>query len=241
MDLLEVQALSFAVGDRKILERLDLALAEGEIHALLGANGTGKTTLACLVMGCAGYVPDAGEIRFRGRRLNDLPLHERARLGITLAWQEPARIEGLSVRGYLSLGSARTDPAACLARVGLEPGAYLERTVDKTLSGGQRKRVELASILALKPALAILDEPAAGIDMLSIGEIAEVIHGFTRDGTTLLLITHQQEIARVADRASYLCGGRIVMTGSPQAVAQRYQTRRCRVCDGQVCRDGTTG
>jgi Fe-S cluster assembly ATP-binding protein len=241
MDLLEVQALSFAVRDRKILDRLDLALAEGEIHALLGANGTGKTTLACIVMGCAGYVPDTGEIRFRGRRLNDLPLHERARLGITLAWQEPARFEGLRVRDYLSLGGTRADPAACLARVGLEPELYLERAVDKTLSGGQRKRVELASILALKPVLAILDEPAAGIDMLSIGEIAEVIHGFKRDGTTVLLITHQQEIARVADRASYLCGGRIVLTGSPQAVAERYQARRCVVCDGQVCRNETTG
>jgi Fe-S cluster assembly ATP-binding protein len=240
MDLLEVRELTFVVRGRRILDALDLALAPLEIHALLGANGTGKTTLACAIMGCAGYAPERGEIRFLGRRVNELPMHERARLGITLAWQEPARFEGLCVRDYLSLGRAQAEPAECLARVGLEPDDYLERVVDKTLSGGERKRIELAAILALRPRLAILDEPAAGIDLLSIEDIAGVIHGLKREGTSVLLITHQQEIARIADRASYLCGGRIMLTGAPQAVAEQFRARRCRVCDGKVCRNDTT-
>jgi Fe-S cluster assembly ATP-binding protein len=180
-------------------------------------------------------------MHFRGRRLNELPMHERARLGITLAWQEPARFEGLRVRDYLSLGRTQAEPAKCLASVGLEPEVFLDRAVDKTLSGGERKRIELAAILALKPPLAILDEPAAGIDLLSIEEIAGVIHGLKCDGTTVLLITHQQEIVRIADRASYLCGGRIILTGAPQAVAEQFRTRRCLVCDGKVCRDATAG
>lgn len=241
MALLSVTGLSFRVAGRTILEGLDIAVAEREIHALLGANGTGKTTLAYLIMGCAEYAPTAGEIRFRGRDITSLPMHERARLGITMAWQEPARFEGLCVRDYLSLGRDAGDPAECLRRVGLDPEAYLDRALDRTLSGGQRKRIELASVIALKPALAILDEPASGIDLLSIGEIADVIKGFQREGGAVLVITHTEEIARIADRASCLCGGRIVRSGDPDTVAGWYRSRRCTVCDGKVCLDGRAG
>lgn len=234
MAMLEIEGLGFRVDARDILQDLDLAIGEREIHALLGANGTGKTTLANLIMGASGYVPSAGHIRFRGQLIDALPMHERARLGITLAWQEPARFDGLRVRDYLALGSI--DAGEALRRVGLAPEAYLERALDKTLSGGERKRIELASVLALRPRLAILDEPASGIDLLSIDEIAGVIRHFTDDGASVLLITHQQQIARVADRASYLCGGRIIATGTPAAIAERYLARACAVCDGRVCR-----
>lgn len=240
MALLTVSQLVFKVQDKKILNRLDLALAKGEIHALLGANGTGKTTLAYLLMGCAGYMPSAGEIRFEDRLLNRMPLHERARLGITMAWQEPARFEGLHVADYLSLRKGVDGkPEDCLRRVGLPPDLYLDRVVDKTLSGGERKRIELASVMAQRPRLALLDEPGSGIDMVSIHEIADVIRALKASGTTVLLITHRQEIARIADRASYLCGGRIVSTGPPDAIAEQFRTRRCRDvgCDGEVCRD----
>lgn len=240
MAMLTVNNLDFEVRDKKILDGLDLALAEGEIHALLGANGTGKTTLAYLIMGCAGYTPTSGEIRFQDQLINTLPLHERAQLGITMTWQEPARFEGLPVADYLSLRKgADSDPAECLRRVGLQPDLYLDRAVDKTLSGGERKRIELASVLALQPRLALLDEPASGIDMLSIQEIIDVIQALKASGVAVLLITHRQEIARVADRASYLCGGRIVATGEPDAIAEQFLTRRCREqgCDGEVCRD----
>ena len=97
MMLLNISKLVFEVRGKKILDGLNLALVESEIHALVGANGTGKTTLAYLIMGCAGYTPSAGEIRFQDRVINRLPLHERARLGITMTWQEPARFEGLRV------------------------------------------------------------------------------------------------------------------------------------------------
>jgi len=237
MALLTVSALSYMVRDKKILDGLDLALAEREIHALLGANGTGKSTLAYLIMGCAGYLPSAGEIRFQGQVINTLPLHQRAQLGITMTWQEPARFEGLRVADYLTLGSAvERDPADSLRRVGLQPELYLERAVDKTLSGGERKRIELASVLALQPRLAILDEPDSGIDMLSTREIIDVIQALKNLGAAILLITHRQEIARVADRASYLCAGKIVATGDPASVAEQYRTRRCLTCDGELCR-----
>ncbi len=238
MVLLTVNKLTFDVRGKRILDGLDLAIAEGEIHALVGANGTGKTTLAYLIMGCSGYTPGAGEIRFQDRVINTLPLHERARLGITMTWQEPARFEGLRVADYLSLQKGTdSNPAECLQRVGLQPKLYLDRAVDKTLSGGERKRIELASVLALKPRLALLDEPASGIDMLSIREIADVIRGLKESGAAVMLITHRQEVAREADRASHLCGGRIIATGEPDAIAEQFRSRRCVVCDGEVCHD----
>ncbi|CAG4884423.1 Iron-sulfur cluster assembly ATPase protein SufC [Georgfuchsia toluolica] len=237
MALLEIDGLSFSVPARAVLEGLDLSVAAGEIHALVGTNGTGKSTLAYLIMGCEGYRAGSGEIRFDGRRIDALPLHERARLGITLAWQEPARFEGLSVGDYLRLGKGRMGAEECLHRVGLAPPDYLTRMVDKTLSGGERKRIELASVLALDPRLVILDEPTAGIDLLSIHEVMELIRTFKAGGAAVLLITHREELARMADRASQLCGGRIVCSGDPDTVAISYRGRACLKCNGKDCHD----
>jgi Fe-S cluster assembly ATP-binding protein len=234
--LLSLHGVSFEVDGRRVLDRLDLSLAEREIHALIGTNGTGKSTVAFVVMGCEGYAPLEGEIHFAGRLINGLPLHERARLGITLAWQEPARFEGISVRDYVQVSSERVDVAAMLDRVGLAHAEYLDRMTDRTLSGGERKRVELAAVLAQAPRLAILDEPTAGIDLLSLDEIVHVIREFKDRGGAVLLITHQEEVARMADTVSELCGGRIVASGDPAEVIEHYKGRRCARCDGQRCR-----
>lgn len=242
MPLLEVRALTFQAGDKKILDGLSLSIESGEVHALLGTNGTGKSTLAYLIMGCEGYRPTSGEIIFDGRVINELPIHERARLGITMAWQEPVRFEGICVADYLTLRSktstcsVTSSPAHFLEMVGLEPSLYLDRMVDKTLSGGERKRIELASVLALNPRLAILDEPDSGIDMLSTQDIINVINAFKEKGSSVLLITHREEIALIADRASQICGGKIVFSGNPRDVAKYYKSRQCLVCDGEVCR-----
>lgn len=130
MALLEIVQLVFSVEGTTILGGVDLAIGNGEIHALLGTNGAGKTTLARIIMGCAGYVPTSGTVRFLGREIGALTMHERARLGVTMAWQEPARIEGLPVREYLALGRAGVEPAQCLRAVGLEPEVYFDRALD---------------------------------------------------------------------------------------------------------------
>jgi Fe-S cluster assembly ATP-binding protein len=236
MHLLEIKNLSFKIARQSIFDGLDLAIEPREIHALIGTNGSGKSSLAYMVLGCEGYTPTEGEIIFEHRPINTLRLYERAQLGITLCWQEPARLEGISVADYLNLGKAPVDRADCLRRVGLVPEQYLQRNIDKTLSGGQRKRIELASVLALRPKLAILDEPDSGIDLLSLGEIGEVIHSFKEGGASVLLITHREEIVLIADRASQLCGGKIVLTAPPAEVAEHYKSRRCTVCDGRECR-----
>jgi len=121
--LLDIQGLTFEVDRHSILDRLDLAVQAGEIHALLCSNGSGKTTLAYVLMGCEGYRPSAGRVRLDGTDLLPLKMHERARLGLTLAWQEPARFEGVTVREYLSLGKPER---ACV------------RPLDETQTGGPR-------------------------------------------------------------------------------------------------------
>lgn len=235
MALLAVRNIAYQAGGRSILDGLSLDLEAGEVLALIGTNGTGKSTLACLIMGCGGCRPDSGEILFARQPIDGLEIHERARLGIAMAWQEPARFEGLSVREYLTLKNKEADPALLLKMVGLESRLTVDRMVDKSLSGGERKRIELASVLALTPRLAILDEPDSGIDMLSTSDIIGVIAKLREEGAAVLLITHREEIARMADSASLLCGGRIVCTGAPGEVADRYRSRRCVVCDGREC------
>lgn len=239
--LLELSGLRLTLQGRLVLDELDLAIAPCEIHALLGANGSGKSSLACAIMGCEGYRPEAGSIRFDDRNIDGLPLHERARLGLTLAWQEPARFEGLKVAYYLTLGrrhaddGAAVDVEACLRRVGLEPADYANRMLDRTLSGGERKRIELAAVLAMRPRLAILDEPTAGIDLLSLDTLITLIEALRTGGCSVLLITHQAEVAAHADRASQLCGGRIVLQGETGLVLDHYRGRACRRCDGEIC------
>lgn len=232
--MLQLKNVGLVLNGKPILHDLNLETRSGEIHSILGANGTGKSTLASVILGLSGYRDITGRILYNGEDITGLSLSDRARRGITMAWQEPARFEGLSVAEYLSIGqrhnsNASLSPRECLMKVGLAPENYLTRAVDSTLSGGERKRIELAAVLAMGPKLAILDEPDSGIDALSIDYVVEVIKTFSRSGTTVLLITHHEEVAEVADRASSLCGGTILKTGDPVAVA-RFFRNHCQEC-----------
>ncbi|HSW61871.1 MAG TPA: ATP-binding cassette domain-containing protein [Dissulfurispiraceae bacterium] len=233
--MVELRDIFFQAGARMILDACSLVVRPHEIHALLGTNGVGKSTLAYIIMGCEGYQPNTGEILFRSEVINHLGISERARLGITMTWQEPVRFEGISVRDYISLRNPSCDGAYYLRLVGLDPSWYLQRMVDRCLSGGERKRIELASALALHPQFAVLDEPDSGIDMLSFDDIVHVIRLFRENGASVLLITHRPELALIADAASQLCGGRIVCTGSPQEVTDFFMAKKCAVCAEVNC------
>jgi Fe-S cluster assembly ATP-binding protein len=229
--LLGAEGLELRRGDRDILSRVDLAVRSGEVHALLGPNGSGKSSLAYTLMGCPDYVPDRGRIRFAGRDVTERSMTERAKLGLTLAWQEPARFEGLRVRDYLSVGPANGDLERieqALEAVSLASRAYLGRPVDRTLSGGERKRIELAAVFAMRPRLAVLDEPDSGIDVLSLDDVGRLIRRMAEAGAGVLLITHRDEVAADADSASLMCRGAIVATGLPDEVRSRYR-RSCRL------------
>ena len=233
--MLKIENLFLKLDRRPVLQGVNLEVERGEIHAILGANGTGKSTLAYTIMGLNGYRPDLGRIYLDGQDITEKSVTERAKLGLTLAWQQPASFEGLTIREYLELAQRNAHGptpgiAECLELVGLQPGNYLQRTLNEHLSGGERKRVELAAVLAMAPRLAILDEPDSGIDVLSLEEIMDVIRRMNRSGTTVLLITHQEEFALAAHRASHLCGGVILKTGAPAEVVQFYKNY-CKRCD----------
>jgi Fe-S cluster assembly ATP-binding protein len=227
--LLVVTDLSLKRDGRDILRQVNLLVYPGQVHALLGLNGSGKSSLAYALMGCEGYAPDSGSISFDGKDLNGLSITERARLGITLAWQEPARFEGIPVGKYVGLGLPLPDRekvVSALEAVSLPSKVYGYRAADQTLSGGERKRVELAAVYAMRPRLAILDEPDSGIDVLSLVDVEKLIRRLAAEGSAVLLITHREELAASAEIASLMCAGSILFTGAP-AQARQYFSGRC--------------
>jgi len=232
MELLKIENLSLSLGGKQVLRGLNLKVEAGTIHAILGTNAAGKTSLAYTIMGCNGYIPQEGKIFFKGEDITSYPIHKRAQLGMTMAWQEPARFEGLKIEDYISVGIQDKDPnlvREALNYVLLEPKEYLKRVVDKNLSGGERKRIELAAVFAMRPLLAILDEPDSGIDVLALDYIVNLIKELKRRGTTVLLITHREEVAGIADKASLLCQGFIVKEGEAGEVGE-YFKNKCLPC-----------
>ena len=230
--MLEVENLRLSLNGKSVINDLSLQVNKGEIHGILGDNGTGKTTIAYLIMGVNNYKPTGGRIIFEGQDIADLSVTQRAKKGITLAWQEPARIEGLRVSDYLklsgnNLGIERVEHYLWI--VGLEPAQYLDRDADSTLSGGERKRIELASVLAMRPKLAILDEPDSGIDIISLPLILNGIVEMNKQGSSVVLITHNERVAEIAHRVSVLCAGKIIRTGVPAETSQWFRDN-CRTC-----------
>ena len=230
--MLAVENLQLRLNGKSIINDLSLQVNKGEIHGILGENGTGKTTIAYLIMGVNNYKPTGGRLIFEGEDITDLSVSQRAKKGITLAWQEPAKIEGLRVRDYLNLSGNNfgiEQVKHYLWMVGMEPAQYLDRDVDSTLSGGERKRIELASVLAMQPKLAILDEPDSGIDIVSLPFILNGIIEMNKQGSSVLLITHNEKVVEIAHRVSVLCAGKILKTGAPAEMSQWFKDN-CRKC-----------
>jgi Fe-S cluster assembly ATP-binding protein len=233
MGMLEVRNLTLTLGGSKILNNLSLDFWEGHIHAVVGPNGAGKSTLAATIMGLSGYRDFEGEILFDGQSIKELTLDQRAKRGITLAWQEPARYEGLTVRDFIKASAKDKSEEAIrsvLSGVGLRDGAYIERAVDRTLSGGERKKVELASILAMEPRLVFLDEPDSGIDVESLQRIFDAVQTLKAAGSTVILITHSPTVLKQAEHAFLICCGELIDKGSVDKI-DGYFRDRCVPCD----------
>lgn len=235
MGILEVENLTYAIEGKKILDSVTIDFWEGHVHAVVGPNGAGKSTLAFAIMGLEGYRSLQGDIRFEGESITSLQVDERARRGITLAWQEPARYEGLSIDSFMRAGARqakRTDIAEALDQVGLPAKDYMGRTVDETLSGGERKKLELASILVMRPRFVMLDEPDSGIDVASLERIFEGIDVLRSYGATVVLITHSMSVMHHAEHAFLLCGGQLVEKGRMEKILEYYE-QECLPCDHQ--------
>ncbi len=235
MSILSLKNISLTLNDKKILHDVNLEFLPGKIHALVGPNGAGKSSLAFTIMGLEGYRKFEGGIFFNGESLKDKSIDQRAKLGITLAWQEPARYEGLTVENFLKAAYSSEKglkPEEALIKSGLRPELYLKRAVDKTLSGGERKKVELASILAMMPEIVMLDEPDSGIDVESLERIFDAIKVLKKKGSTVILITHSLKVLEHAEDAFLLCCGHLMEKGSGHSMC-KYFKGKCVPCDHQ--------
>ncbi len=224
--MLELKNISFSVdtpeGRNDIIKDISLTVEDGKLLVLTGPNGGGKTTLAKIIMGLV--TPTSGQILWNGEDVTGLNITERAKKGISYGFQQPPRFKGIKVRDLLSIASGKrilpkTEACSYLTQVGLCANDYLDRDVDTSLSGGEVKRIEIATILARQSGLMILDEPEAGIDLWSFSKLTETfsqIHA-KRD-CTMIIISHQERIISLADEIVVVSGGRISKRGSTEDI-----------------------
>jgi len=232
MNILSVKGVTQTFDGKRVLDNLSLEFWEGHVHAVIGPNGAGKSTLANTIMGLHGYTNHEGDILLEGKSLRGISVDERARRGITLAWQEPARFEGLSVHKFVAAGAkdkSRGHVIELLEMLGLEGARYISRNVDRTLSGGERKRIELASILAMAPRIVLMDEPDSGIDVEALQHIFEALRGLKEKGVTVIMITHSLSVLEQADHAFLICNGALLDKGSTEKIGM-YFTNKCIPC-----------
>ena len=223
--MLELKNISWGVNDGgrqiDILNGVSLTLEDGEFLVITGPNGGGKSTLAKLIMGIE--KPTGGQILWNGEDITDLSITERAKLGIGYAFQNPPRFKGLTVRDLLSLAHGDTLPedqcCAYLTNVGLCSKDYLNREVDTSLSGGEIKRIEIATLMARDLKLAIYDEPEAGIDLWSFTMLVESFKNISKSRSeSMLIISHQERIMKIADKIAVVANGQLTKYGEREKI-----------------------
>ena len=227
--MIELKHIAWTAPDgTEVLRDVNLKIHNNRVIAISGPNGGGKTTLARIMMGVE--QPTSGRIYLDGEDITDLNVTERAAKGISFGFQQPVRFKGITVRRLLSLaaGRALTEQNLCtlLQQVGLCAKNYLDRDIDSTLSGGEIKRIEIASVLARNTPFVIFDEPEAGIDLWSFENLIGVFEKMRcENNRTLVVISHQERILRIADEIVMIANGTVADRGpGPEMMAKMMRS-----------------
>ena len=234
--MLQLKNISYRVederGEKQILKNINLTLNERFV-AFTGPNGGGKSTLAKVIAGI--LKPTEGRIYLDGEDITDLSITERANKGISYAFQQPVKFKGLTVRDLINIAAGKnikvSDACAYLSEVGMCARDYIDREVNASLSGGELKRIEIATILARSTKLSIFDEPEAGIDLWSFGNLIKVFENMhEKTQGNILIISHQERILNIADKIVVIADGQVQNEGEKEAVLPKLlAAESCKV------------
>ena len=228
--MLELKNICFTRDDKKILDNVNLKIDTGKFIVITGPNGSGKSTLAKIIMGIEKQ--DEGQVIFNSKDISNLGVDERAKLGIGFAFQQPVKFKGITVHDIINLSAGKNiskmEVHKALSNVGLCPKEYIDREVNASLSGGELKRIEIASVSVKKSKLTIFDEPEAGIDLWSFNNLIEVFENMRNETKgTSIIISHQERILNIADEIIVLNRGKISKQGTRDEIMPAVVGSRC--------------
>jgi lipopolysaccharide export system ATP-binding protein len=234
---LAVRSLSKQYRRREVVRGVSLGIGPGEVVGLLGPNGAGKTTIFYMMVGLV--APDAGEVTLNGEDVTRFPMHRRARMGLGYLPQEPSVFRKLTVRENILAFLEETELSAGereerLAQLMREMRiAQVSETMGLSLSGGERRRVEIARALVMSPSFMLLDEPFAGIDPISVSDLQQIILGLKEKGIGVIITDHNvRDTLKVCDRAYIISEGEILLAGNPEEIAASARVREIYLGDG---------
>ena len=231
--MLELQHICFERQNKKILDDINLRIDINKFIAITGPNGSGKSTLVKIIMGIE--KPDSGKVILDGKDITNLSINERAKLGVGFAFQQPVKFKGITVYDLLKIASNKDidKKEACeiLSQVGLCAKEYVDREVNGSLSGGELKRIEIATVILRKSKLTIFDEPEAGIDLWSFQNLIEVFEKM-RDliKGTILIISHQERILKISDEVILMKNGKIKDIGTSKDILESEVQQNVSCC-----------